>query len=118
MHATADHLLAFSSLLAQDPDAQRLHHRHLQVLALVCANTLPLSVRGIAEQIKLSPSATSRAVDKLVERGLLTRADSADDRRVAVVLPTEAGARLDLRVRGHFARAAQPAGGRRPASAA
>lgn len=118
MMASAKHLLAFSSLLASDADAQRLHTRHLQILALCCTADAPLSLRGIAAQITLSPSATSRAVDKLVDHGLLTRGDSTDDRRVAVVLPTEPGRQLDARVRAHFAAATQPNPKRRTAPAA
>jgi DNA-binding MarR family transcriptional regulator len=103
MNATAAHLMAFSSLLARDTETRQLHMRHLQVLATVCAHPAPLSIAALATILEVSPSAMSRAVDRLVDRHLLNRTESAEDRRVAVVSPTEAGRALDTRVMQHYA---------------
>jgi DNA-binding MarR family transcriptional regulator len=40
-----------------------------------------IDVRGLAEELGISPSAVSQQVDKLVQRGMLKRAEDPDDRR-------------------------------------
>ncbi|ACQ80097.1 transcriptional regulator, TrmB [Beutenbergia cavernae DSM 12333] len=44
----------------------------------------------LARLLGLSPSATTRVVDRLVERGLAEREVDAEDRRRSVVVPTSA----------------------------
>lgn len=100
--ATTSHLAAFSSLLAHDQEAGALHMRDLQIIALLVAEGTPLSVGAIAALLSISSSHVSRVTDKLVGRGLLARAPSPTDRRIALVIPTEAGRALDDRIRSHF----------------
>lgn len=99
---THGHLAAFSTLLAHDPDASRLHMRDLQIVALLVAHAQPLSVGAVAALLNVSSPHVSRTADKLVQRGLLARNPSASDRRIALLEPTPAGRALDERVREHF----------------
>lgn len=50
-----------------------------------------LPVNTIGPKVHLTPGSISVAVDRLVERGLVSRAESPDDRRVRVVALTKAG---------------------------
>ena len=61
------------------------------------------SVKEIAAHLGLSLPAASRAVDGLIERGYVTRRESAEDRRSRLVALT------DSRPRGRGPRAARPA---------
>lgn len=63
------------------------------MIALACANE-PRAVSEVADAIRLSDAATSRAVDALVRAGLLDRRESEDDRRVKHVALTPAGTSL------------------------
>src|ERR1700716_4657181 len=45
----------------------------------------PLPVNVIGPKVFLTPGSISTAVDRLVERGLVSRVESPDDRRVRVV---------------------------------
>jgi DNA-binding MarR family transcriptional regulator len=63
------------------------------------------SLKELADEIGLSLAATSRSVDALVHRGLVTRSENAVDRRLKAVRATGAAASLvdrltDLRVAG------------------
>ena len=49
------------------------------------------SVKEIAERLGLSLPAASRAVDGLVERGFVTRRESAEDRRSRIVALSDSG---------------------------
>jgi DNA-binding MarR family transcriptional regulator len=60
------------------------------VLRLVARR--PCNVAEIAQCIALSPSAASRAVDRLVEDGLIDRREDPDDRRNKRLTLTSAGA--------------------------
>jgi DNA-binding MarR family transcriptional regulator len=102
MSAATSHLAAFSSLLAHDEEAGALHMRDLQIIALLVSHGTPLSVGAIATLLSISSSHVSRTTDKLVGRGLLARAVSQTDKRIALVEPTEAGRVLDDRIRAHF----------------
>ena len=48
----------------------------------------------IGPKVYLTPGSISTAVDRLVERGLVSRVESPDDRRVRVVSLTPKGKRL------------------------
>jgi DNA-binding MarR family transcriptional regulator len=109
MSTTTTHLAAFSSLLAHDEEAGLLHMRDLQIIALLVAHNVPLAVGAVATLLSISSSHVSRVTDKLVGRGLLMRAASLNDRRIALLEPTAAGRALDERVRAHF-RSATPEG--------
>lgn len=47
------------------------------------------SLKQIAEELELSLAAVSRAVDSLVRRGLVTRSENAQDRRLKTVRVTD-----------------------------
>lgn len=53
-----------------------------------------LSVAAAAECLHLSPSAASRAIDRLVRDGLLRREENPDDRRQKLITVTAAGRQL------------------------
>ena len=51
----------------------------------------PLPVNTIGPKVNLTPGSISVAVDRLLERGLVSRVESAADRRVRMVALTKAG---------------------------
>ena len=51
-----------------------------------------IDVRGLAEELGISPSAASQQVDKLVARGMIDRREDPDDRRHVRLELTELGA--------------------------
>jgi MarR family 2-MHQ and catechol resistance regulon transcriptional repressor len=51
----------------------------------------PLPVNTIGPKVHLTPGAISVAVDRLLEKGLVTRVESAEDRRVRIVALTKSG---------------------------
>jgi len=57
-------------------------------------NRGPLPVNTIGPKVFLTPGSISVAVDRLVERGLVSRVESSEDRRVRVVSLTAKGKRL------------------------
>ena len=57
-------------------------------------NKGPLPVNTIGPKVYLTPGSISTAVDRLVERGLVSRVESPEDRRVRVVSLTPKGKRL------------------------
>jgi len=57
-------------------------------------NKGPLPVNTIGPKVYLTPGSISTAVDRLVERGLVRRVESTEDRRVRVVSLTPKGKRL------------------------
>jgi MarR family transcriptional regulator, 2-MHQ and catechol-resistance regulon repressor len=57
-------------------------------------NKGPLPVNTIGPKVFLTPGSISTAVDRLVERGLVSRVESREDRRVRVVSLTPRGRRL------------------------
>jgi DNA-binding MarR family transcriptional regulator len=76
--------------------------RTLHVLARVREEA---SLKELADDIGLSLAATSRSVDALVHRGLVTRTENAADRRLKAVRATDEARALvdrltDLRVAG------------------
>ena len=54
----------------------------------------PLPVNAIGPKVFLTPGSISTAVDRLVERDLVSRVESPEDRRVRVVSLTPKGKRL------------------------
>jgi DNA-binding MarR family transcriptional regulator len=95
----AVHLLALSSLLARDPEAGKLHHRHLQVLAQLCLSRKPLTATQIAAALDVRQPQMSRLLLKLENHGMISRTDPRH--RPMVFCPTASGRALDARVRGH-----------------
>jgi MarR family transcriptional regulator, 2-MHQ and catechol-resistance regulon repressor len=60
----------------------------------VLLNKGPLPVNTIGPKVFLTPGSISTAVDRLVERGLASRVESPEDRRVRVVSLTRKGKEL------------------------
>jgi MarR family 2-MHQ and catechol resistance regulon transcriptional repressor len=63
-----------------------------------------MPVNTIGAKVFLTPGSISVAVDRLLKRGLVTRTNSAEDRRVRVVDLTAAGRRLIEQVFASHAR--------------
>jgi len=57
-------------------------------------NKGPLPVNTIGPKVFLTPGSISTAVDRLVERGLVSRVESPEDRRVRIVSLTTKGTAL------------------------
>lgn len=51
----------------------------------------PLPVNTIGPKVHLTPGSISVAVDRLLEKGLVSRAESSEDRRVRIVALTKSG---------------------------
>ena len=54
----------------------------------------PLPVNTIGPKVHLTPGSISVAVDRLLEKGLVSRAETPEDRRVRIVALTKAGKAL------------------------
>jgi MarR family 2-MHQ and catechol resistance regulon transcriptional repressor len=57
-------------------------------------NKGPLPVNAIGPKVFLTPGSISTAVDRLVEKGLVSRVESSEDRRVRIVSLTPKGKEL------------------------
>lgn len=99
MSGITDLLFDLSALLRSDPDAGKLHTRHLLALRAVCEHWRPIAIVTLAELIDATQSTTSRTVDRLVSAGLLQRTESPEDRRSVLLSPTDTGRELNARVR-------------------
>jgi DNA-binding MarR family transcriptional regulator len=62
-----------------------------QVKALTAVSAVELTVKDLAQRLGLSLPGASRAVDALVERGLLARREDPSDRRMKRLRCTDAG---------------------------
>src|ERR1700720_5060093 len=60
----------------------------------VLLNKGPLPVNTIGPKVHLTPGSISTAVDRLFDRGLVSRVESSEDRRVRVVSLTAKGKEL------------------------
>jgi MarR family 2-MHQ and catechol resistance regulon transcriptional repressor len=58
----------------------------------------PMSVKEIGAKVLLTSGSMTAAVDRLEERGLVTRQDDAEDRRTRIIHLTDAGRELIERV--------------------
>src|SRR3954449_2866805 len=77
-----------------DDAVERAHQTNLTGFELLLSlENLPegASVRYLSDQVVISPSRVSRVAEDLVRRGLLERAASPHDGRLALVRLTEAG---------------------------
>jgi DNA-binding MarR family transcriptional regulator len=77
----------------------------IRMLHLLTGPLEEASLKALADEIGLSLPAVSRSVDALVHRGLVTRTENADDRRLKAVRATDAarvlaGRLIELRVAG------------------
>jgi MarR family transcriptional regulator, 2-MHQ and catechol-resistance regulon repressor len=85
-HAAAKYLYAGLEKSAIDDTDFRI----LEVLL----NKGPLPVNTIGPKVNLTPGSISTAVDRLVERDLVSRVESPEDRRIRVVSLTAKGKQL------------------------
>jgi MarR family 2-MHQ and catechol resistance regulon transcriptional repressor len=60
----------------------------------VLLNKGPLPVNSIGPKVFLTPGSISTAVDRLLDRGLVSRVESPEDRRVRIVSLTKKGKEL------------------------
>lgn len=58
-------------------------------MLMVIREHAPVTVKALAENLRVSPASASAMVDRLVEMGALTREQSLIDRRQVVIEPTE-----------------------------
>jgi DNA-binding MarR family transcriptional regulator len=77
----------------------------IRTLHLLCGEMKEASLKTVADAIGLSLPAVSRSVDALVHRGLVTRTENLDDRRLKAVRATDKAHALvdrlmELRVAG------------------
>ena len=84
LNPEADHLRAVDELELTVTQVRAIH-------MLACSDPEPLSGGRIAERLGISPAATSRALDGLVNKGILVRTESAEDRRVRLFAITPDG---------------------------
>ena len=82
-----------------------LSFTQVRILGVLARDLERASVNQLAERLGLSLPATSRSVEGLVQRGYVTRAEDADDRRVKQIAATGDGHALftrliELRVAG------------------
>ena len=73
---------------------QDLSFSQLKTLLLVAEHAGPLSVKDVADRLGISLPTASRAVDSLVRRGLVERAEDPVDRRMKQVRTSPKGDRL------------------------
>jgi DNA-binding MarR family transcriptional regulator len=66
----------------------------LKVLHILTLDDEELSLKTLGDRLGLSLPAMSRAIDSLVKRDLVTRAENAADRRMKAVRVTDAGREL------------------------
>lgn len=71
----------------------------LKAIQLLCSVDAPeMSVKQLGDSLELSLPAISRAVDGLVHRGLVTRTEDEEDRRIKRVRPTKEASQLVARL--------------------
>jgi DNA-binding MarR family transcriptional regulator len=97
MTELVDRQFMLSAILARDPDATRLHLRHLQVLEHVCSGNGVLTSAVIAAELDISPAQTSRLLAKLESHEMITRSDPRY--RPMTWGPTVRGRALIIRLR-------------------
>lgn len=58
----------------------------------------PLSMSELSQRLEVNQGVATRMVDRLLEKGLLERQRSSDDRRVVMVSASEKGTKITLRL--------------------
>jgi DNA-binding MarR family transcriptional regulator len=86
-HAFRDRIAAFDVTVAEWVALRSLHNR------------APCTLKQLAEQIGIDAGATSRLAERLIQKGLASRQDSATDRR-AIALDLTADGRALVRTIG------------------
>lgn len=109
--AHARTLLELSRRMERERQVSVLEHGCLY--ELLAAPDRRLRMTDLAQRLGMSPSAATRLVDRLVERGWVDRASPPDNRRTIHVCITTAGRRVYARNNGHFTDAVEDAVGQR-----
>jgi DNA-binding MarR family transcriptional regulator len=86
--------------------AHGLSGAQARLLALVVTESRPMS--QLAVGLQCEPSNVTGLVDRLEKRGLVERRTGAQDRRVKLIAPTEAGTELSAKVWADMSFAAEP----------
>ncbi len=79
-------------------DESGLTFVQMKAMLTVAGEEEPAPVKLIAERLDVSVASASRAVESLVKRGLVTRLEDSDDRRVRRVSLTSPGRELAGRI--------------------
>lgn len=96
-------------------DAPDLSARQMSLLLTVYLTPAPHTVRGLAELLKVTKPAITRAVDRLAELGMIRRKVDENDRRSVLLQRTVKGS-VFLREYGELIVAAMRGGGEGDAS--
>ena len=96
------HELVFSEKPRPVVIAHELDLAPMQVMALVRLDA-PVPMSALAGALHCDNSNVTGIVDRLEERGLVERRPSAGDRRVKLLVLTEAGAELRARIQARLA---------------
>ena len=106
--------LEFRSVVLRDPMRQTitfLHGHNLSIAAIAALLELhqhgDQSVSQLATDIGLSVAATSQLIERLVQEKLVTRTESAEDRRRKQLALTTAGRRLLTKMEKSYSTAAE-----------
>lgn len=85
-----------------------ISHTMLEVLIRLCRQSgEDVSQRQLADDLTLTSSGTTRLIDRMEKSGLVRRLPSPEDRRVALVEPTERGHAVFLQAAHVHARVIQ-----------
>jgi len=76
-----------------------LSFSQLKALHVLFNEPEPVSVKKLGEHLGLSLAAMSRAAEELVQRGLVSRSEDTEDRRIKRLWLTDAGRALVQRMR-------------------
>ena len=98
--AHARTLLELSRRMEREREVSVLEHGCLYELLAAPGGRLRMT--DLARRLGMSPSAATRLVDRLVERGWVDRASPPDNRRTIHVSSSVAGRRVYARNNGHF----------------
>ena len=82
------HQVAVRMLQQPGPD---LSARQAAVLLTIYMDDGPHTVRGLAQQLKISKPAITRALDRLSDEGLVQRKTDDNDRRSVLIQKTDNG---------------------------
>lgn len=100
-HHAAELLYALTLRVTLTTTAERIRILEESELSMTQVKALLLLVEGgrhtggqIAERLGISPAAASRAIDSMIQKGLATRSECADDRRVRLLEATPEGIEL------------------------
>ena len=83
--------LHFSEQAARLAGLEPQQHQLLLALRGLAASGQPASIRAIAERLQIQHHSAVELVDRLVDRGLVTRSRAPEDRRQVLISLTERG---------------------------